>query len=267
MSVVSIFTLIVFVTSKLIMLNIGDVYYIISKFFPEAAEKFVQTVFFISKQSGSLNIILILLAFYFSKDFFIALATAFSFVTQTQQKKKKNIYIMIFSLPVVVVIITLLYLFKFLIKLLLSYFVVITAHFKILFGEKFTQKLHDFLLYIERMLSFGFVFEFFVLFIFVFSAYYLMVNIQNITKIQIVYISLLVSMSVLVLKIGFGIMYTYLLSKNPLFVVMGSVFIITVWVKLMFDIVLIGARLIYYLEKASSKEAQLPDLVKSKMSV
>lgn len=255
MSFISMFSLIVLLVSKIIMLNIGEVYYIISKFFPQATENFVQTVFIISKQSGSINIFLVGLAIYFSKDFFIALNNAFSYITQTKQKRNFNLYIMVLSMPVVVLLVILLYILKFTVELVLTYFISAVGYLETLFGYQITAKLYSILIYLKQLLAFGFLFEFAVLFIFIFSAYYLMIKSSKTINRYKLYVAAVVSTIILLWKMVFGIISGMVLSKNPLFLVMGSVFIVIVWVKLMFDTVLIGARAIFYLEKASTREA------------
>lgn len=253
MSFISIFALVLLIASKLMMLNLGEVYYILSQFFPEVAEKFVHTMYLISKQSDSFNLFFVILAFYFSKDLFVALVKAFSYITQGYQKQKRNVYIMIFSLPVVVLIITLIYLLKFLINFFLTYFMSGIPYLEILFGKEITNKIHTTLIYIREVLSFGVLFEFTVLFMFILFAYRLLIETKSITKTQVVYVSVLVSVLILVLKAVFGVIYGVFLTKSPLFAVMGSIFIVIVWVKMMFDMILIGGRLIYYLEKASQR--------------
>lgn len=245
------FTLVVLVMSRIIMLNIGEVYYIISRFFPQAAETFVQAVFVISKQSGGVNVLLVGLSLYFSKDFFVALSNAFSYVTQTRQRKNFNLYVMVLSMPVVVLLVTLLYVLKLSVKLVLSYFISAVIYLETLFGHQITVRLYEVLVNARQVLAFGFVFEFAVLFIFILSAYYLMIETANMSGRHRLYVAAAVSAIILLLKTVFGMMYSMMLTKNPLFLVMGSVFIVIVWVKLMFDAVLVGARLIFYLERAS----------------
>lgn len=254
MSFMSMFTLVVLVMSKIIMLNIGEVYYILSRLFPQVAEKFVQTVFSISKQSEGINTVLVVLALYFSKDFFVALSNAFSFVTQARQKKKYNLYVMILSMPVVVLLVTLLYILKVVVNFVLSYFISVVTYLETLFGHDITMMLYYVLVYTRQILAFGFVFEFVALFVFILSAYYLMIETENTAGRHRIYIAAAVSAVILIFKTIFGIISSMILTKNPLFLVIGSVFVVIVWMKLMFDAVLLGARVIFYIEKAPIEE-------------
>jgi len=51
------------------------------------------------------------------------------------------------------------------------------------------------------------------------------------------------------LKIAFTFLILNFFSVHPLYLTMGSIFTFIIWVKLCFDILLIGERMIYYLEK------------------
>lgn len=254
MSVISIFTLIVFITSKLIMLNIGEVYYLLSQFFPQITESFVQTVFLISKQSTNANILLIFMAIYFSKDFFLALAKAFQYITDRKSKNRLNLYIMIFFLPVIILLITFIYLLKLFLKIFIEYFATLVYHLKLLFGDKI-DSIYHFLLNIQNLMILNNIFEFLILFLFVFSGYYLLLDFG---KKNTAYVSLFITIIILLIKITFGALVKYFFSKSPLFTVMGSVFMVILWFKIVFDIMLIGGRFLYYLDKldkASKMEA------------
>lgn len=251
MSVASIFTLILFITSKLIILNIGEIYYLLSQLFPQVAESFVQTVFLISKQSNNINIVLIAVAIYFSKDFFIALAKAFYYITDRKAKQKLNLYIMILFLPVIILLIIFIYLLKLFINVSIHYFANLISHLRLLFGDN-ANNIYNFILKIKQLMFLNSIFEFLILFSFIFSGYYLLLDFR---KRQTVYMSIFITSIILSIKFTFGILVDFLFSKSPLFTIMGSIFVVIIWLKIVFDIILIGARSLYYLEKASKVEA------------
>lgn len=252
------------VLSKIIILNIGEIFYILFQFFPDIAVNFVKTVFVLSQQPIGLNILSLVLSIYFSKDFFIALTKAFSYVTEKSVNTRFSIYVMIFSLPTVVFIMVLIYILKTLINILFRYFNEIVDYLNLLFSNQFSQSLHNMINITYKLLFAGDVFEIFIISIFLFSAYSFLSGLE-IGKRYIYSVSLSIGIVIVFLKKLFASLFLSFIVKSPVFVVVGSIFAVVVWLKMVFDIILIGARFLYYLEKASGKEANI--LIKSKMSI
>ncbi|MCX7738172.1 MAG: YihY/virulence factor BrkB family protein [Hydrogenothermaceae bacterium] len=256
--ILSLFFIFLFITvlvSKVLILNIREVFYILYQLFPEVTERFVQGMFNLSKQPNSLNIIAFILSIYFSKDFFLSLNRAFSYVTEKQNRPRFNLYLMSLSLPFLFTLILFLYLIKVLIQWLVNYFSSLVLYLNVLFGESVTIYLHNLVLKLYSLLFLNYIFEVVILSSFVYSGYFFLLRFEKSMGRDVFIVSLVVSILILLLKRIFEAVTSIVFSKSPLFVIMGSVFIVIMWLRIMFDIILIGARLLFYLEKASSPEA------------
>lgn len=243
----------VVVLSKLLLFNIGEIYYIIFQFFPTVAENFVKTVFTLSQQPASLNIISFLLSIYFSKDFFLSMTKALSYITEKNFENKFSIYVMTLSLPVVLILFISLYILKFILTFIFNSFSLILKYLTLLFDEKTVIFIKKIVFKLYNIIFAGEVFELITLSVFIFIAYYLLANIK--IKKAVFYTSLAVSLVILILKNVFSFIFSYFIVKSPVFAAIGLIFAVILWLKIMFDIFLIGARFLYYVKKASFEEA------------
>lgn len=239
--------------SKVLILNIGEIFYILYQLFPEVAEWFVQGVFNLSKQPNNLNIIAFMLSVYFSKDFILSLNRAFSYVTEKQNRLRFNLYLMSLFLPFLSTLILFLYLIKVLVQWLVNYSSSLVLYLNVLFGESVTIYLHNLVLKLYSLLFLNYIFEAVILSSFVYSGYFFLLRFEKPMGKNVFIVSLVVSILILLLKRIFEVVASIFFSKSPLFVIMGPIFIVIVWLRMMFDIILIGARLLFYLEKASGE--------------
>lgn len=241
------------VISKLLLFNIGEIYYILFQFFPAIAESFVKTIFILSKQPTAFNLISILLSIYFSKDFFLSMTKAFSYTMEKNFENRFSIYVMTLSLPIVLILFISIYILKFLLILIFHSFSLIVNYLNLLFDEKIVYFVINTVSQMYNIILAGNLFELSTLSIFIFTAYYFLAGVKM--KKAVFYISIIVSLVILILKNIFGFIFSHFIVKSPVFAASGLIFAVILWFKIMFDIFLLGSRLLYYIEKASLEEA------------
>ncbi len=249
------FPLFIFVFSILsfiAFLKISEIYYIVYKLFPNVAENFLENVlkFYNTNLSTNLSLISILLSLYFGKDLFIAIQMAFHYIWELEYTPdRKKLFVSILALPFLVIIFIIFYLFKILlqfvdeIKNYLENFDVIFLKWLVVFVNFLYEN-------IDTIFSLLNISEMFTFFIIVYLLFYFFIPI-TVEKRKLVLIIFFVSACLFIMRILFESVIIQFLSKNPLFLTVGSLFAFLVWVKLSFDIILIGQRILYYYSKHS----------------
>lgn len=250
LSVFPLFIFIFSIVSLLAFLNISYVYYIFYNLFPSIAEKFLDTVikFYSTNISTHTSIVSILISLYFSKDLFIAIQMAFSYVWEIDYRgDKKNLIISIISLPVL--------------SLILIFFYGIMIFLKFLneirtFLEKldlfFTKWILFFINFVDENINLIFQIlnfsKMLIMWFFIFLLFYFFTP-SKVSKKEKYVSSILTALLLIILEYLFEKFIISFLSKSPLFFILGSVFAFLIWVKISFDIILIGQRFLYYYSK------------------
>lgn len=248
---------IISVISLIAIINISEIYFILYKIFPNSAESFLNTVLKLSQSQVAQKsiVITILLSIFFSKDLFVAISQAFSYIYEAKVAEGKVILIIsMLALPFLVTLILVFYVFLFIVKFLFSNIEKISSGVSkdILFIERiknFLEFVNNKLGLLQIILNLS---EIFIFALIIWLIYYFFTPVQekrkNFIK-HVLTISIFISMLVFLLKIAFTFLILNFFSANPLYLTMGSIFTFIIWVKLCFDILLIGERMIYYLEK------------------
>ncbi|MGB9766283.1 MAG: YhjD/YihY/BrkB family envelope integrity protein [Sulfurihydrogenibium sp.] len=254
----SIFPLFIFllsVFSLLAFFNISYVYYILYNLFPSFAKDILDNVlkFYNTEVSINLSFFSIFISLYFSKDLFIAIQMAFSYVWETEYKgNRQNLIVAVLSLPVLALIFTGIYIFMLLLK-----FIQEIKHFLESLDIFFLNWLLEIINFLNKnikLLSYSSnVLKVFIIWFFVFLLFYYFTP-KKVFKRDVLVTSLIFTFFLLVLEFLFKILLLNFLSKNPLFLTLGSIFVFIMWAKFSFDIILIGERFLYYLSnKAEGK--------------
>jgi membrane protein len=249
----SIFPLLVFIFSVLslfVFFNISYVYYILYNLFPSVSDQFLNIILNFYKRESSINIsfLSILISLYFAKDLFIAIQMAFSAVWEIGYKgNKRNLVVAVISLPFLSLFLLVLYLLALVIKYVeeiklflekLDLFFIKWFLFIINFISENVKVLLNLLNFSEILIFWFLVFLLFRFFTPI-----------KVNKRKTLISSVLFTIFLILLKKVFEIILIKLLSKSPLFLTLGSVFVFLVWVKISFDIILIGQRFLYYYNK------------------
>ncbi|MBX0310308.1 MAG: YihY/virulence factor BrkB family protein [Sulfurihydrogenibium sp.] len=248
---------IISVISLIAIINISEIYFILYKIFPNSAESFLNTVLKLSQSQAAQKsiVITILLSIFFSKDLFVAISQAFSYIYEAKVAEGRVILIIsMLALPFLATLILVLYVFLFIVKFLFSNIEKITSGVSknILFIERiknFLEFINNKLGLLQIILNLS---EVFIFALIIWLIYYFFTPVQEKSKNfikHVLTISIFISILMFLLKIIFTFLILNLLSVNPLYLTMGSIFTFIIWVKLCFDILLIGERMIYYLEK------------------
>ncbi len=253
MALFPILVFIISVVSIFSFLSISEVYYVLYKLFPSIADKVLDLIMNTAHSkilAGSL-LINIILSFYFSKDLFIALSYSFWFIFESKEmESKKVLLISIFSLPFLVFAIILIYILKLIINFLI--FNVEKFHsFEIKSLDSIIYFINSIIQKLDLIFEILNISEYFIICFFVWLIYYNFTPLKNkkLIKEKVFFISIFVALVIFVLKIAFTNFIKNFFIINPLYLIFGSLFFIIIWIKICFDILLIGERFLFYLVK------------------
>ncbi|MFN4308380.1 YihY/virulence factor BrkB family protein [Sulfurihydrogenibium azorense] len=251
----SIFPMFIFVFSILsfiAFLKISDIYYIVYNLFPNIAEKFLENVlkFYNTNLSTNLSLISILLSLYFGKDLFIAIQMAFHYVWELEYTTdRKKMIVSILALPFIAIIFTVFYLFMILLKFIdevKNYL----ENFDVIFLKWLTNLINFLAENVDTILNLLNISEIITFFVVIYLLFYFFTPV-NVERKKLILVVLFVSFCLFMMRVLFESVIINFLSKNPLFLTVGSIFAFLVWVKLSFDIILIGQRIVYHYSKHS----------------
>jgi membrane protein len=159
------------------------------------------------------------------------------------------------ALPFLVTLILVFYIFLFIVKFLFSNIEKISS--SVSKDILFIERIKNFLEFINNKLGLFQIIlnlsEILIFALMIWLIYYFFTPVQEKSKNfikHVLTISIFISILMFLLKIVFTFLILNFFSANPLYLTMGSIFTFIIWVKLCFDILLIGERMIYYLEKA-----------------
>lgn len=252
----ALFPILIFIISVLSLfsfLNISEVYYVLYYLFPTIADKVLDFIINTAhlKILASSLLLNIILSFYFSKDLFIALSYSFQFVFENKGiESKKILLVSILSLPFLVFVIILVYI----LKLIVNFFILNVEKLYSLEIKPLDSIIFLINIIIQKLdLIFGIldISEYFIILFFVWLIYHNFTPLKNknLFKKEMFFLSLFVALVIFVLKIIFANFIKNFLVVNPLYLVLGSIFFIVIWMKICFDILLIGERYLFYLVK------------------
>lgn len=245
--------IIISIISIFSFLNISEIYYILYQFFPNVADKVLDVIIntaYSKILTGSI-VVNIILSLYFSKDLFGALSYSFQFIFESKEvESKKVLLISIFSLPFFVFVIILIYILKMIVSFLIHNIEKLYS-FEIKPLDNIIYLISSIVRKIDLIFGVLDISEYSVVLLFIWITYYNFTPLEEkkIFKREIFFVSLFTALIMFILKIAFTKFLKDFLIVNPLYLIFGSLFFIIIWMKIFFDILLIGERLLYYLIK------------------
>ncbi|NPA57900.1 MAG: hypothetical protein GXN94_01260 [Aquificae bacterium] len=245
----SFFPLLLFLTvgiSYIVSINTDVIISVLQKFFPDITQQFLQLLITLAEKRNLFGVLGLAVSFYFATSIFTALHTAFVYIFDGREESiKKKALIYLLGVPVFTVLLLIIYLFGSIVGMLLD----LVKSFQLWkYVEEAFGLVHlEFLL--ELLTNVGMIVQFTGFLIVLFILYkYLAPHLIYDTRI-IFYVSLLIACLLFVLSLLFN-KYILIASKaNPIYGALSGIFAFLAWLYLTFGVILVGGRMIYYLEQ------------------
>ena len=250
----SFFPLVLFLTaglSYLLSINTEIIVSTLQKFFPQITQQFLNLLITLSEKRTLFGIAGLILSFYFATNIFTSLHTAFVHIFDGREESiKKKALIYLLGIPVFTVVLIAIYFLgsflSFLLKVVKGF--QLWEYIENVFGIVHLKFLLDTLTNAGMLIQFlGFVIILFVLY------KYLAPHFIYRAKI-IFYVSVLVALLLFVLSLVFN-NYIILASKaNPIYGALSGIFAFLAWLYITYGIILIGGRMLFYLEELEESQ-------------
>ncbi|WP_457640820.1 YihY/virulence factor BrkB family protein [Persephonella sp.] len=248
-TLMSFFPLLVVLTvvlSFLADINVQVIIEVIQRFFPSVTQGFLDLLVTLSSKRAVFGIIGLIIAFYFASKIFTAIHNAVVYVFDGREVSlKKTAFVYIFAVPVFTVALIIIYVAGLIVSSILQT-IKNFALWKYL--EKIFGLVHlNFLLEVATNITN--VVHFLTFFIIIFLIYRYLTPLEKIKLKDVFWSTILISFLLFLLKTGFNY-YIVLASKtNPIYGSLSGIFVFLAWLYMSFGAILIGARMLYYLEK------------------
>ncbi len=249
MSILPLFIVITVIVSHIAILNQEILNSIFQKLFPTNVEKFFNFINQISNKSAVFGIFSFLLSFYFASRIFGALHTAINHVFEKEDVPLKRVaLIQVFGVPVFIISLIFIYIASFFINIFID-FVVSTTLWEYINSLFSKVKLNFVLSLITDITKIVDTITFFTI-VFLIYRYFIP---EKVPLKNVLITSIFISVLLVIVKFGFGVYITFASKTNPIYGSLSGVFAFIAWIFITYNIILIGARTIYYLEKTKTQ--------------
>ena len=245
MSLFPLLILVIIISTYIIHLNYQDLLKIFDQFFPEASKTFLEVIIALSSKRTVFGVFSFMVAFYFASNLF---TTLYSAIIHTFEGKgfeiKKFALIYILGIPI----------FKLVLITVYTLSIVLTVVWDILTTSIVWEYISGFFsqLHLEIVLEVLFnitsILTFFLFWIILFVIYVYLTPRENPVLKNTILVSLLISTVLFLIKNLFNMVIIYAAKVNPIYGSLSGIFAFLVWLHVGFSLVLIGSRMIFYLE-------------------
>ena len=253
MSLVPFFFVITAIFSKITVINEEVVFTLIKQIFPQNAEAFFSFIQQASSKATVYGFIGFLISFYFSTRIFTALHEAILYVFEEKEVSvKKLALVYIFATPLFMVALIFIYTISLFVAVFYDFIIHSFLWHDIINLFK-TLKLDWLLIY---MSDFSKILNFITFFIILIFAYYYFPPVEDKSLKKVVYVAFFVALMLILVKEIFTIYITFAAKTNPVYASLSGIFAFLAWLYVSFNLILIGARALYYLYMSTSQEEE-----------
>ncbi len=251
-TLMSFFPLLIFITvvvSYFATVNTQAIVETLQKLFPQITQEFLTLLVTLAEKRTFFGIGSLVISFYFASSIFTSLHSAFMHVFNREESLKKKALVYFLGVPIFTLILMGIYFIGLLISFLINLIKEFTV-WQILY--KFLSKIHmEFLLdiignvgLIIQLISFVFI----MFILYKYLAPHMIYNWKTVFNVGFFIAILLFLISLIFNK------YIIIASKaNPIYGALSGIFAFLAWLYLSYGIILVGARMLYYLEQVQTE--------------
>ncbi|WP_457640296.1 YihY/virulence factor BrkB family protein [Persephonella sp.] len=246
------FPLVLFLTvglSYIASINTQIILSALQQFFPDITQQFLQLIITLAEKRTIFGAVGLIISFYFATSIFTSLHTAFVHIFDGREESiKKKALVYLLGVPVFTVSLLAVYF----LGSFLSFILGIIKNFQL---WKYIEGAFDvvhlkFLL--DMMTNVGLMIQFagFVIILFVLYKY---LPPHLIYRIKIIfYVALFIAFLLFMLSLLFNKYILFASKANPIYGALSGIFAFLAWLYISFGIILIGGRMLYYLEEVEA---------------
>ncbi len=218
---------------------------VLNRFFPSITQTFLNFLVSLSKQRTFFGIVGLLVSFYFATGIFSSIHTALIYVFEGRDVGiQKTALIYLLGIPVFTVVLIILYILGVVISFIVEGFIH-TAIWHVFFdylSKIGIDEIVDFFINITNMIQFS------TYFIIIFMLYRYLTPLRIVNLKNILWITLIMSISLFFLKSAFNYYVSFASKANPIYGSLSGIFAFLAWLYISFGFILVGARILFYME-------------------
>ncbi len=254
MSLVPFFFVITAIFSKITVINEDVVFTLIKQIFPQNAEAFFSFIQQASSKATVYGFIGFAISFYFSTRIFTALHEAILYVFEEHEVSVKKIaFVYLFATPIFMIALVFIYT----VSILAAVFYDLLVHSFVWHDIQSLFRAFNLDWLLLYMADFSKILNFITFFIILIFAYYYFPPVKEKSLRKVIYISFIVALLLIAVKEIFTIYITFAAKTNPVYASLSGIFAFLAWLYVSFNLILIGARALYYLYFATSQAKEV----------
>ncbi|NPA51844.1 MAG: hypothetical protein GXO22_03015 [Aquificae bacterium] len=245
MSLFPLFILVIIISTYIIHLNYEELIKIFDQFFPETSKTFLDVIVSLSSKRAVFGIFSFIVAFYFASNLFTTLYSAIVYTFEGKGFEiRKFALIYILGIPI----------FKLILITIYTISIFLTVMWDLITGSVIWDYVYSLFkqLNLEFVLTLIFnvtsILTFLLFWLILFVIYFYLAPRKNPKHRNTVFVSLLVAVLLFFIKYIFNQLIIFVAKVNPIYGSLSGIFAFLVWLHVGFGLVLIGSRMIYYLE-------------------
>jgi len=218
---------------------------VLQRIFPVMTQQFLQLIVDLAEKRGMFGVIGLVISFYFATSIFTSLHTAFQHLFGGREESiKKRAFVYIFGIPIFSILLFTISVLHNIISIILN--AIKSTKAWVIVAKTFGLVHLNFLLQIFTNVGFIVQFLSFLLMLLVIYQYLAPHHIKKVSV--ILYVSLIIASILFGISLMFN-RYILLISKaNPIYGALSGIFAFLAWIYIIYSIILIGGRMLYYLE-------------------
>jgi len=218
---------------------------VLNRFFPSITKTFVDFLVSLSKKRAVFGFLGVFVSFYFASGIFSSIHTALVHVFEGRNVGiQKTALVYILGIPIFTVAL----IFIYLLGVVLSFIVEGFMHTKLwkLFFEYLSKiGLHDIVMFFVNITN---IIQFITYFIIIFLIYRFLAPLKVVNLKNIFWITILISIFLFFLKSAFNSYVSFASKANPIYGSLSGIFAFLAWLYISFGFILVGARVLFYME-------------------
>ncbi len=251
MSLFPLLILVIIISTYIVHLNYEELLKIFDQFFPDASKRFLDLIISLSSQRAVFGIFSFIIAFYFASNLFTTLYSAIVYTFEGKGFEiRKFALIYILGIPV----------FKLILITIYTISIFLTVVWDLITGSVIWDYIYSFFkqLNLEFVLTVIFnitsILTFLLFWLILIVIYFYLTPRKNPKAKNTILVALLMASLLFFIKYLFNQLILYVAKINPIYGSLSGVFAFLVWLHIGFSLVLVGSRMIYYLENFLQEE-------------
>ncbi len=230
---------------------------VINRLFPSITKSFVDFLVSLSKKRAVFGFLGVVISFYFATGIFSSIHTALVHVFEGRDVGiQKTALVYILGVPVFTIALILIYITGVILSFLIEGFMHTTV-WKLFFEYLSKIGLDSIVMFFVNITN---VIQITTYFIIIFLLYRFLTPLRVVNLKNIIWITLFMSIILFLLKSAFNLYVSFASKANPIYGSLSGIFAFLAWLYISFGFILVGARVLFYMESVDILKEKLQNL-------